>query len=80
VADAGAGLSRDVDVAVAEPEAVPGQPSTRQRPERMRRSLTRTGAYLVLVALEDQPAALAHPPTESSSLARMARVASASSL
>jgi multiple sugar transport system permease protein len=44
-------MSRDVDVAAAEPEAGPGQPSARERPSRVGRSLAKTGAYLVLVAL-----------------------------
>ena len=44
-------MSGDVDVAVAEPAAGPGRPSTRERPERVRQRLARTGAYLVLVAL-----------------------------
>jgi multiple sugar transport system permease protein len=44
-------MSRDVDVATTEPRARPRQPSTRERPARVGRSLAKTGAYLVLVAL-----------------------------
>ena len=44
-------MSRDVDVAAAEPETGPGRPSPPGRPPRVGRSLARTGAYLVLVAL-----------------------------
>ena len=44
-------MSRDVDVAVAEPPAGPGRPATRGRPPPARRSLAKTAAYLVLVAL-----------------------------
>jgi multiple sugar transport system permease protein len=44
-------MSRDVDVAVAEPQAGPRRPATRGRPPRVRRSLAKTAAYLVLVAL-----------------------------
>jgi len=47
-------MSRDVDVPVTEPQADPGRPAAAKQPargRRTRRTLARTGAYLILVAL-----------------------------
>jgi multiple sugar transport system permease protein len=44
-------MSRDVDLDVDEPQADPGRQAAAKQPARGRRSLARTGAYLILVAL-----------------------------